>query len=55
MRSIRVFFCQQRQLFAGPIVRTQVVVAECQKVQGIGRDRLVRVQFHDLFEAMCGG
>ena len=42
-------------MFAGPIIRTQVVVAESQKVQGIGRNRLVGVQFQDLFEAMCGG
>ena len=55
MCGARVFFCQQRQLFAGPIVRTQVVVAECQKVQGIGRNRFVGVQFYDLFEAVCGG
>ena len=31
------------------------MVAECQKVQGIGRDRLVGIEFQDLFEAMCGG
>ena len=42
-------------MFAGPIIRTQVVIAESQKVEGIGRDRLVGVQFQDLFEAMCGG
>ena len=31
------------------------MVAQCQKVQGIGRDRLVWVEFYDLLEAMCGG
>src|SRR5262245_32213978 len=55
MRIARIFFCQQYQLFAGPIVRTQVVVAEGKKVQGIGRGRLVGVQFYDLLEAMGGG
>ncbi len=30
------------------------MVAECQEVQGIGRDRLVWVEFYDLFEAMSG-
>ena len=53
--TVRVFFSQQCQLFAGPIVCPQVVVAECQKIEGIGRDRLVGVQLHDLIEAMCSG
>ena len=54
MRTARIFFCQQCQLFAGPIVRTQVVVAERQKVQGIGRGWPVGVQFHNLLKAMGG-
>lgn len=55
MQVARVFFCQEDQLFTGPIVRAQVMVAERQEVQGIWCNRLVRVEFHDLFEAMgCG-
>lgn len=50
-----VFFCQECQLFTGPIVRAQVMVAERQEVQGVWCDRLVRVELHDLFETMCGG
>jgi hypothetical protein len=55
MCTVRVFLSQQRQLLAGPIVCPEVMVAQCQKVQGIGRDRLVWVEFYDLFEAMCSG
>jgi hypothetical protein len=55
MRTVRVFLCQKRQLLAGPIIRSQVVVAECQIIQSIGRDLLVGIQLHDLIEAMCGG
>lgn len=54
MCTVRVFLCQQRQFLASPIVCPEVMVAECQEVQGIGRDRLVWVEFYDLFEAMCG-
>ena len=32
MRTVRIFLCQQRQFLTGPIVRSKVVVAECQKV-----------------------
>ncbi len=55
MCAVWILLGQQCQLFTGPIVRPQIVVAQRQEVQRIGRHRLVGIDLHDLFKAVSGG
>ena len=55
MRAVGILFRKQGQFLTRPIVRSKVVIAESEEVQRIRRHRLVRINLHDLLEAVCRG